>query len=97
MGSGAYQISPSLGRRPAGGLEAKKSPRRSRKLRGFRPVGKVRVEESFSGRSGDYFGAMRIAPSRRIVSPFSISFSMICWTSAANSSGRPSRDGNGIC
>src|SRR5919202_156231 len=42
-------------------------------------------------------GAMRMAPSRRIVSPLSITFSTICCTSAAYSSGRPSRGGNGTC
>jgi len=48
-------------------------------------------------KSPDYFGAMRIAPSRRMVSPLSILFSMMCWTRAANSGGRPSRLGNGTC
>src|SRR6185295_124020 len=47
--------------------------------------------------AGAHFGAIRIAPSSRIVSPFSITFSTMCRTSAANSAGRPSRDGNGIC
>jgi len=45
--------------------------------------------------SGRHFGAIRIAPSSRITSPFNIGFSMICRTSDANSSGRPSRGGNG--
>ena len=40
--------------------------------------------------------AIRRAPSRRIVSPFSIGFSTTCSASRAYSSGRPSRDGNGI-
>src|SRR2546425_10752258 len=44
-----------------------------------------------------YFGAMRIAPSRRIVSPFNISFSMMCLARAAYSLGRPRRDGKGTC
>jgi len=38
---------------------------------------------------------IRSAPSIRIVSPFSITLSTTCATSAANSSGRPSRDGFG--
>src|SRR6185437_12847528 len=42
-----------------------------------------------------YFGAMRIAPSRRIVSPLSISFRTISATSDAYSAGRPNRGGNG--
>ena len=40
-----------------------------------------------------YFGAMRIAPSRRMVSPFSIWFSTMCRASAAYSDGSPRRDG----
>src|SRR4029453_8304450 len=44
-----------------------------------------------------YFGAMRMAPSSLITSPFSISFSKICRTSEAYSAGRPSRGGNGTC
>ena len=42
-----------------------------------------------------YCGAMRIAPSRRITSPFSIGFSRMWRTRAAYSSGRPRRLGNG--
>jgi hypothetical protein len=38
-----------------------------------------------------------IPPSNLITSPFSISFSTICLASAAYSSGRPNRDGNGTC
>ena len=38
-------------------------------------------------------GGIRIAPSRRIVSPLSIRFSTTCRTSAANSAGSPSRFG----
>ena len=38
---------------------------------------------------------MRKAPSRRMDSPFSISFSTMCCASAAYSSGRPNRAGNG--
>src|SRR5579863_5612041 len=45
----------------------------------------------------DYLGAILIAPSSLITSPFSISFSMICFASAAYSSGRPRRGGNGTC
>src|SRR5690606_25734203 len=45
-------------------------------------------------RSG-YFGGMRSAPSSRMVSPFSISFSTMCCASCAYSSGRPRREGNG--
>jgi len=44
-----------------------------------------------------HFGAMRIAPSRRMHSPLSIVFSQMCATSAAYSSGRPRREGNGTC
>ena len=44
-----------------------------------------------------YFGAMRIAPSMRMVSPLSILFSMMCCTSAANSGGLPSLCGKGTC
>ena len=40
---------------------------------------------------------MRIAPSRRMHSPLSIVFSQMCATSAAYSSGRPRRGGNGTC
>src|SRR5438094_612032 len=40
---------------------------------------------------------MRIAPSRRIVSPFSIAFSMMWHASAANSLACPRRWGNGAC
>ena len=42
-----------------------------------------------------YRGPIRKAPSRRIVSPFSIVFSRMCRTSAAYSSGLPRRCGNG--
>ena len=42
-------------------------------------------------------GCIRIAPSSRIVSPFSIAFSMMCAASAAYSSGWPRRGGNGTC
>src|SRR5215472_15157085 len=44
-----------------------------------------------------YFGAMRIAPSNRMVSPLSMLFSMMCCTRAAYSLGWPSRLGNGTC
>src|SRR5688572_24869784 len=40
---------------------------------------------------------MRIAPSRRITSPFKTSFSTMWRTSAAYSSGRPRRGGKGTC
>ena len=40
-------------------------------------------------------GAMRRAPSSRMVSPFSMVFSKMCLTSVANSSGRPRRAGKG--
>ena len=40
---------------------------------------------------------MRSAPSSRITSPFSISFSTMWRTRAAYSSGRPRREGNGTC
>jgi len=45
----------------------------------------------------DPFGCMRIAPSSRIVSPLSITFSMMCFASAAYSSGLPRREGKGTC
>ena len=41
-------------------------------------------------------GGIRTAPSRRIVSPFSMAFSTIWSASDANSGGRPRREGNGI-
>ena len=40
-----------------------------------------------------YLAAIRIAPSRRITSPFRYEFSAMCATKRANSSGRPKRDG----
>src|SRR5689334_14719 len=52
-----------------------------------------RVSESDDRRR--YFGAIRIAPSRRITSPFIIGLTTISRTSDANSDGRPSRGGNG--
>lgn len=45
--------------------------------------------------SPDYRGAILIAPSKRITSPFNIEFSAIATTRAAYSSGLPSREGNG--
>src|SRR6185312_16957134 len=42
-----------------------------------------------------YFGAIRIAPSRRMASPLSISLRTISATSDAYSAGRPNRGGNG--
>src|SRR5579863_235703 len=42
-------------------------------------------------------GAMRIAPSRRITSPFSIVLVTMCSTRSAYSSGRARRGGNGTC
>jgi len=42
-----------------------------------------------------HFGCIRSAPSRRIEQPLSMSFSTIARTSAAYSSARPRRDGNG--
>src|SRR5262249_41979885 len=53
--------------------------------------------ESRRGRPAGYFGCMRIAPSRRMVVPLSIVISHTLATSWANSSGRPSRAGNGTC
>src|SRR5205085_12346017 len=41
-----------------------------------------------------YFGCMRIAPSRRIVSPLSMTFSMMLLASCAYSAGMPRRGGN---
>jgi hypothetical protein len=57
------------------------------------------IPRSASGfqKNQPYFGAMRIAPSILIVDPFNILFSMMCFTSAAYSSGWPSRLGNGTC
>ena len=49
------------------------------------------------GALAGYFAVIRIEPSSRMVSPLSISFSTICFTSAAYSAGRPRRDGNGTC
>ena len=51
------------------------------------------------GREGGspYFGGIRSAPSRRIVSPFSIGFSTIVGGELARTPpGVPSRDGNGM-
>src|SRR5882757_8118361 len=45
---------------------------------------------------GAHLGCIRIAPSRRIVSPFNMGISKIEATSCANSSGLPRRLGNGI-
>ena len=42
-----------------------------------------------------YFGCIRIAPSRRIVSPFSMTFSMMALARCAYSFGMPRRGGNG--
>src|SRR3546814_4832184 len=44
-----------------------------------------------------HFGDIRIAPSRRMVSPLSIGFCKMLSTISANSSGLPSRLGNGTC
>src|SRR5258706_2860536 len=44
-----------------------------------------------------YFAPILMAPSSRITSPFSTSFSMMCLARAAYSSGRPRRGGNGTC
>src|SRR6266581_2727862 len=48
-------------------------------------------------RIAGYFAAMRMAPSNRIVAPFSILFSMMCCTRAAYSPGWPRRRGKGTC
>src|SRR4051812_6265556 len=45
----------------------------------------------------DHLGPIRIAPSSRMVSPFNICASAMYLTIAANSSGLPSREGNGTC
>jgi len=42
-----------------------------------------------------HYGCIRSAPSKRITSPFSIGFSTMHCTRCANSSGKPSRGGNG--
>src|SRR5258706_3914262 len=44
-----------------------------------------------------YFAPILMAPSSRITSPFSTSFSMMCLARAAYSSGRPRRGGNRTC
>ena len=44
-----------------------------------------------------YRGDIRIAPSSRIVSPFSIGLAIMLLTSSAYSSGLPSRLGKGVC
>lgn len=54
--------------------------------------------ESFKHPYFYYFAAIRIAPSKRMTSPFKYEFSAICPTKRANSSGFPKRDGYGtIC
>ena len=57
---------------------------------------RLRATMLFRGRHA-HRGAMRIAPSRRITSPLSIGFSMMCTASAPYSSGSPSRAGCGTC
>lgn len=42
-------------------------------------------------------GCMRMAPSKRITSPFNMGFSAIAVTRCANSAGSPRRDGKGTC
>ena len=57
-----------------------------------------KVAQTLAGRpipALPYWGAMRRAPSSRIVSPFSIGFSTMWRTRAAYSSGRPRRCGKG--
>ncbi len=44
-----------------------------------------------------HFGPIRMAPSRRMVSPLSMAFSTMCAARFAYSAGRPSRDGCGTC
>lgn len=67
------------------------------------PVARYRLGKRYHNKACNlprrtrYRGAIRMAPSSRIVSPFSMVFSRICATSAANSSGSPSRGGNGVC
>ena len=56
---------------------------------------KLSREPRPSAVNASYFGCMRRAPSRRMPSPLSMSFSMIALTSVAYSSGRPRREGNG--
>src|SRR5262245_53722849 len=57
----------------------------------------LRERATLASRQHYHFGDMRKAPSRRITSPLSIAFSMMCLASAAYSAGSPSRGGNGIC
>ena len=58
----------------------------------FSPPGRPKGKSAPSGgskrakharRGGIYFGGMRMAPSRRMVSPFNISFVTMLWTSLA--------------
>ncbi len=44
-----------------------------------------------------YVACMRMAESRRMVSPFKTGFSIMALTSRANSAGLPKRAGNGSC
>src|SRR5712692_1618203 len=60
------------------------------------PHGVPYLEAPGKAHTPAYRGAMRIAPSSRMVSPFNMGFSMMWQASAANSAGRPERDGNGI-
>src|SRR5690606_35056026 len=63
----------------------------------FGGIGGLRAHGGVSfgvGRMGQR-GAMRSAPSRRMVSPLSMALPMMCWASCAYSSGLPSRAGCG--
>src|SRR6185503_18182277 len=69
--------------------------------KGLSAQGRQRLRRAFpvlqDESEADYLGVIRIAPSRRIVSAFSISTSTIAFTSCAYSAGRPRREGNGTC
>jgi len=74
--TGLFHLPAALGSGPAGGRNAlalaSVSARRKPPEGGF-----------LLGRSTPHFGAMRMAPSRRITSPLSMSFVTIWWTSLA--------------
>src|SRR5260370_30105760 len=59
-------------------------------VQAFEASSKACVEDFYA-----YLGAILIPPSSLTTSPLSISFSMMCFASAAYSSGRPRRGGNG--
>ena len=81
-----------------GGVEANGGAGRSM----WRPCPPCKRMVSLLRRCGEgtgmaYRGAIRIAPSRRMVSPFSMGLLTIASTICAYSAGRPRRAGNGTC